>query len=99
MRGIETSPNTIVVSRRLEWQTAEVAEIVDETPRTRSLILNLPDWPGHGPGRCHGILRGSYAPMCDCATMKNSIGIDSIVLTREVRKATRRALFFSSSLA
>jgi ferredoxin-NADP reductase len=51
MRGIEASPNTIVVSRRLEWQTAEVVEIVDETPRTRSLILNLPDWPGHRPGQ------------------------------------------------
>jgi ferredoxin-NADP reductase len=51
MRGIETSPNTIVVSRRLEWQTAEVAETVDETPRTRSLILNLLDWPGHRPGQ------------------------------------------------
>jgi ferredoxin-NADP reductase len=51
MRGIEASPNTIVVSRRLEWQTAEVAEIVDETPRTRSLVLNLPGWPGHKPGQ------------------------------------------------
>jgi ferredoxin-NADP reductase len=51
MQGIEASPNTIVVSRRLEWQTAEVAEIVDETPRTRSLILNLPEWPGHKAGQ------------------------------------------------
>ena len=31
--------------------------------------------------------------------MKNSIGIDSIVLVREARSATRRALFFSSSVA
>jgi hypothetical protein len=31
--------------------------------------------------------------------MKNSIGIDSMVLVRDARKATRRALFFSSSVA
>ena len=31
--------------------------------------------------------------------MKNSIGIDSIVLVREASSATRRALFFSSSVA
>src|SRR5207247_2209974 len=31
--------------------------------------------------------------------MKNSIGIDSAVFVREARKATRRALFFSSSVA
>jgi hypothetical protein len=31
--------------------------------------------------------------------MKYSIGMENIVLVREARKATRRALFFSSSLA
>ena len=31
--------------------------------------------------------------------MKNSIGIDSIMLVRDARNATRRALFFSSSVA
>ena len=31
------------------------------------------------------------------ATMKNSIGIDSIMLVREASNATRRALFFTSS--
>jgi hypothetical protein len=31
--------------------------------------------------------------------MKNSIGMDSAVLVREARNATRRALFFSSSVA
>ena len=31
--------------------------------------------------------------------MKNSIGIDSIVFVREASSATRRALFFSSSVA
>jgi ferredoxin-NADP reductase len=37
--------------KRLEWQVAEVREIVDETPRVKSLILNVPRWPGHLPGQ------------------------------------------------
>jgi len=38
-------------ARRLEWRTAEVVDIVDETPRVRSLILGVPGWPGHRPGQ------------------------------------------------
>jgi ferredoxin-NADP reductase len=38
-------------SPRLKWMTAEVREVVDETPRVRSLILDVPDWPGHRPGQ------------------------------------------------
>jgi ferredoxin-NADP reductase len=37
--------------RRLEWQLSQVVEIVDETPRTRSLVLDLPGWPGHIAGQ------------------------------------------------
>jgi ferredoxin-NADP reductase len=37
--------------RRLTWQVAEVTDVVDETPRTRSLILKLPDWSDHRPGQ------------------------------------------------
>ena len=37
--------------RRLQWQTAEVRELIDETPRVRSLVLNLTGWPGHKPGQ------------------------------------------------
>jgi len=36
---------------RLTWKVAEVGEIVDETPRVKSLILGVPDWPGHRPGQ------------------------------------------------
>ncbi len=39
------------VPRRLQWQTAEVSGLIDETPRVRSLVLTLPDWPGHKPGQ------------------------------------------------
>jgi ferredoxin-NADP reductase len=36
---------------RLNWQLAELVEIVDETPRVRSLILRCPAWPGHLAGQ------------------------------------------------
>jgi ferredoxin-NADP reductase len=36
---------------RLKWQIGRVAAIVDETPRTRSLLLEVPGWPGHTAGQ------------------------------------------------
>jgi ferredoxin-NADP reductase len=36
---------------RLTWQLGEVAEIVRETPRVSSLVLQVPDWPGHLAGQ------------------------------------------------
>ena len=36
---------------RLSWLVAEVAGLVEETPRARSLILNCPGWTGHRPGQ------------------------------------------------
>jgi ferredoxin-NADP reductase len=33
------------------WQAAEVVEVVDETPRVRTLLLSAPDWPGHRAGQ------------------------------------------------
>jgi ferredoxin-NADP reductase len=36
---------------RLNWQLAEVLEIVDETPRVRSIVLRPPSWPGHLAGQ------------------------------------------------
>lgn len=37
--------------RRLSWQLATVVELVEETPRTTSIALDLPCWPGHRPGQ------------------------------------------------
>ena len=37
--------------RRLEWQPAEVREIVVETARVKSLLLHVASWPGHRPGQ------------------------------------------------
>jgi ferredoxin-NADP reductase len=37
--------------RRLEWQSAVVSDIVVETPRVKSLVLNVHGWKGHLPGQ------------------------------------------------
>jgi ferredoxin-NADP reductase len=36
---------------RLTWRLGEVVEVVDETPRVRSIRLVVPEWPGHRPGQ------------------------------------------------
>jgi len=37
--------------RRLTWQFGTVVDVVAETARTRSIALDLADWPGHRPGQ------------------------------------------------
>ncbi len=39
------------VRGRLTWQTATVRSVIDETARTRTIVLDLPDWPGHQAGQ------------------------------------------------
>jgi ferredoxin-NADP reductase len=36
---------------RLSWQLGRVLETIDETQRARSLVLDLPNWPGHRAGQ------------------------------------------------
>src|ERR687895_1151016 len=36
---------------RLRWRLGEVVETVSETPRTRSLAIDVPGWEGHRPGQ------------------------------------------------
>jgi len=36
---------------RLTWRVAEVADVVDETPRTRTLVLDVDGWSGHRAGQ------------------------------------------------
>jgi ferredoxin-NADP reductase len=33
------------------WRVARVVETRDETPRARTLVLDVPDWPGHRAGQ------------------------------------------------
>jgi ferredoxin-NADP reductase len=39
------------VPGRLSWQPATVSELITETPHARSIVLDLPDWPGHLAGQ------------------------------------------------
>ena len=35
----------------LQWQIAEVREVITETPRVKSLVLSVQGWPGHRAGQ------------------------------------------------
>jgi ferredoxin-NADP reductase len=35
----------------ITWRLASVASVVTETPRTRTLVLDVPGWPGHRAGQ------------------------------------------------
>lgn len=50
MPGIDTVAPTSAPAR-LQWMTATVRDVIDETARVRSLVLDLPDWPGHRAGQ------------------------------------------------
>lgn len=40
-----------IAAPRLEWRVAKVVEVRDETPRARTLVLDVPQWPGHRAGQ------------------------------------------------
>ena len=42
---------TAVRGRLNTWQTATVGPVTDETPKVRTLRLEVPDWPGHRAGQ------------------------------------------------
>ncbi len=46
----ETEPRP-ALPPRLVWLTAEILEVIDETPRVRSLVLDVPGWTTHWPGQ------------------------------------------------
>ena len=33
------------------WRTATVAQVIEETPHARTLVLDVPEWPGHRAGQ------------------------------------------------
>ena len=39
------------VPGRLIWRAARVTEIIEETPRVHTLVLDCPGWPGHLAGQ------------------------------------------------
>ena len=40
-----------VATPRITWRFATVLDVVPETPRTRTLVLDVPGWPGHRAGQ------------------------------------------------
>src|SRR5262250_3525354 len=50
-RGTTVIETRAAPVRRLEWQLAEVREIIVETFRVKSLLLHLSKWRGHLPGQ------------------------------------------------
>ena len=36
---------------RIEWRAATVADVIVETPHAKTLVLNVPGWPGHAAGQ------------------------------------------------
>ena len=43
--------NIAAAPARLRWLTAEVVELIEETPRAKSLMLSIPGWSRHRPGQ------------------------------------------------
>ena len=39
------------VQRRLTWQVATVDDVLGETARVKTIVLDVPDWPGHRAGQ------------------------------------------------
>lgn len=40
-----------VAPPRLEWRVAKVVDVREETPRARTLVLDVPQWPRHRAGQ------------------------------------------------
>jgi ferredoxin-NADP reductase len=40
-----------LIPRRIVWRVVTVREVVVESPRARTLVLDVPDWPGHRAGQ------------------------------------------------
>lgn len=43
--------SSVVTAPRIAWRVATVVDVVPETPRTRTLVLDVPEWPGHRAGQ------------------------------------------------
>ena len=41
----------LIGRRPIAWRTVTVREVVADTPRAVTLVLDVPDWPGHRAGQ------------------------------------------------
>jgi ferredoxin-NADP reductase len=42
---------TAPAPKRIEWRLSTVVEVIPETSRTRTVVLDVPGWPGHRAGQ------------------------------------------------
>lgn len=42
---------SVVRPGRIEWRAATITDVVRETPHAKTLVLDVPDWPGHSAGQ------------------------------------------------
>jgi ferredoxin-NADP reductase len=40
-----------VAPARIAWRLAAVTDVLVETPRAKTLVLDVPGWPGHAAGQ------------------------------------------------
>jgi ferredoxin-NADP reductase len=40
-----------VAPARIAWRLAAVTDVIVETPRAKTLVLDVPGWPGHVAGQ------------------------------------------------
>ena len=43
--------SSVGAAPRIVWRSAKVIDVVQETPETRTLVLDVPGWPGHRAGQ------------------------------------------------
>ena len=43
--------SSLAASAKIAWRVATVTDVITETPDTRTLVLDVPDWPGHRAGQ------------------------------------------------
>ncbi|OYX80534.1 MAG: oxidoreductase [Bradyrhizobium sp. 35-63-5] len=46
-----TVTDASLAAPKKSWMVATVREVIDETPRVRTLVLDVPGWPGHKAGQ------------------------------------------------
>jgi ferredoxin-NADP reductase len=48
--GSDVAPS-VVRPRRIEWRAATITEVIQETAHAKTLIMDVPGWPGHAAGQ------------------------------------------------
>ena len=51
MTATPNRPSPATQPARIEWRAGTVAEVIVETPHAKTLVLDVPGWPGHAAGQ------------------------------------------------